>query len=47
MSILNPNLMTASQRLEEIAEILAIGILRMKERKKSEQSTGLESTSER
>ena len=38
MSALKPDLMTAAERLDEIAEILAAGLMRVRARQSSPQS---------
>ena len=38
MNALHPSHMTASERLAELAEILAAGLMRLRARKSSEQS---------
>jgi hypothetical protein len=42
---LNPDLMTAAERLDEIAEILAAGILRVRARLRAPQGTTAEQVS--
>jgi hypothetical protein len=41
MGIRHPNLMNGKQRIEEIASILAVGILRLKNRQKEHNSLDL------
>ncbi len=45
MSAMNPNTMTAAARLDEIAEILATGLMRLRARQSSAQSADLRDSS--